>query len=173
MIQLHEKTLARIRDELLEVGQPPSVHFMRAAAEDDPFQGDVDARKRFEALFEVMFLMVTADGVVKDEERDALRGAVRGLTQHAMRTTQIEKLFAECEERSKQGRAARLAAITPTLKEDPALMDAAFSLAAALAFADSEIEDSENELINELAEALELDGERSEMLLEKLEAESD
>jgi uncharacterized tellurite resistance protein B-like protein len=173
MIQLREKTLARIRDELLEVGQPPSVHFIRAAADDDPFHGDVDAKLRFEALFEVMYLMVTADGVVKEAEREALRGAVRGLTAHAVRSAHIEKLFAQCDELVKQGRDVRLQAIAPALKEDEALVDAAFSLAAALAFADSEIEDAENELINSLAEVLGIDAERSERLLSKLEEESD
>lgn len=173
MIQLRDKTLARIRDELLEVGQPPSVHFMKAAAEDDPFAGDPDAKARFEALFEVMCLMVMADGKVTDSERDVLRGAVRGLTQHAVRTHHIEKLFEQCGELAKQGLEARLAAVAPTLKEDPALVDAAFSLAAALAFADSEIEDSENEVINALAEALELDGDRATELLNMLEAESE
>jgi len=173
MIQLQDKTLERIRDELLAVGQPPSVHFTKALAEDDPFHGDTDARDRFEALFEVMYLMVTADGVIADEERDVLRGAVRGLTEHAVRTVHIEKLFEKCGELVKQGRSARLSAIAPTLKSDPALVEAAFSLAAALAFADSEIEDSENELINEIAEVLELDAGRAEELLNQLETESE
>jgi tellurite resistance protein len=173
MIQLRDKTLARIRDELLEVGQPPSVHFMKAAADDDPFAGDPDAKARFEALFEVMCLMVTADGRVTDTERDVLRGAVRGLTQHAVRTHHIEKLFEQCAELAKQGVDARLSAVAPTLKEDPALADAAFSLAAALAFADDEIEDEENELINSLADKLELGDERTTELLNLLEAESE
>lgn len=173
MIQLRDKTLARIRDELLEVGQPPSVHFMRHAAEDDPFAGDPDAKERFEALFEVMCLMVMADGKVTDSERDVLRGAVRGLTEHAVRTHHIEKLFDKCTELAKQGLEARLAAVAPILKQDPALSDAAFSLAAALAFADSEIEDSENEVINALAEVLELDDDRTSELLNQLETESE
>lgn len=173
MIELRDKTLARIRDELLEVGQPPSVHFMRAAAEDDPFAGDPDAKARFEALFEVMCMMVMADGQVSPEERDVLRGAVRGLTQHAVRTAHIEKLFEQCTELAKQGTEVRLAALAPVLKEDPALADAAFSLAAALAFADSEIQDSENDLINSLADALELDGDHANGLLNLLENESE
>src|SRR5690606_32830910 len=60
MIALQDKTLRRIRDHLLEVGQPPSVHFMRASDVGDPFAGDPDARQRFEALFEAMYLMVVA-----------------------------------------------------------------------------------------------------------------
>ncbi len=172
MIQLQPSTLERIRDHLLEVGQPPSVHFMRHIADDDPFAGDPDAKQRFEALFEAMYLMVVADGEVAAAERDVLRGAVRGLTENSVRTAHIEKLFAECTERFAQGRDARLAAITPILKEDPVLADAAFSLASAIAFADSEIQDEENELINQLAELLEIDSDRADALLNQLEQDS-
>ena len=173
MITLQDKTLKRIRDELLEVGQPPSVHFMNVADVEDPFAGDPDAKRRFEALFEVMYLMVTADQNVADVEREVLRGAVRGLTEHAVRTKHIEKLFEQCAELAKQGVRTRLAAVAPILKEDPALVDAAFSLAAALAFADQEIQDSENELINDLADALGLDAARADDLLNQLEKESE
>lgn len=173
MIALQQKTLQRIRDHLLEVGQPPSVHFMRAQDIDDPFAGDPDARQRFEALFEAMYLMVVADGVVADAERDVLRGAVRGLTDNAVRTAHIEKLLEKCDGLLAQGVDARLAAIAPTLKDDPALSEAAFTLASAIAFADDDIADAENELINKLAEVLELDGERAEQLLNQLEEDSE
>src|ERR1700712_5026794 len=102
MIKLLPKTLERIRNHFREVGQPASVHFTRASeAMEDPFAGDEEASRRFQALFEVMYL---------------------------------------------EGREARLKAIAPTLKEDPALSEAAFSLAAAIAFADNEIKDEENDL---------------------------
>jgi tellurite resistance protein len=173
MIELQAKTLQRIRDHLLEVGQPPSVHFMHMRSDDEPFAGDPDGRARFEALFETMYLMIMADGEVADEEREVLRGAVRGLTNNAVRTAHIEKLFARMEELSQQGRAARLAAIAPILKEDPALTEAAFTLASAIAFADEEIKDEENELINQLAELLEIEPSRAEELLNQLESDAE
>lgn len=173
MIQLQPKTLQRIRDHLLDVGQPPSVHFMRVAADDDPFAGDPDGKARFEALFEAMYLMVVVDGEVADSEREVLRGAVRGLTDGSVRTHHIQKLFEKCDELVKQGIDKRIAAIAPTLKEDPALSEAAFSLASAIAFADSEIKDEENDLINELAGALDINGDRAEELLNQLEADSE
>ncbi len=173
MIQLQPKTLQRIRDHLLDVGQPPSVHFMRPPADDDPFAGDPDGKARFEALFEAMYLMVVVDGDVADAEREVLRGAVRGLTDGAVRTHHIEKLFEKCDGLLEQGVSRRIAAIAPILKEDPALSEAAFSLASAIAFADSEIKDEENDLINELAEALNIDGERAEELLNQLETDSE
>jgi tellurite resistance protein len=120
-----------------------------------------------------MFLMIAADGNVADEEREVLRGAVRGLTDNAVRSAHIEKLFEGCQKSLEaDGRDARLEAIAPILKEDPALTEAAFSLAAAIAFADDEIQDEENELINHLAEILGLEGERADELLNQLEEES-
>jgi uncharacterized tellurite resistance protein B-like protein len=174
MIRLQPKTLERIRNHFREVGQPASVSFTRPSAQlEDPFAGDEDAQRRFRALFEVMFLMIAADGVVAEEEFEVLRGAVRGLTDNAIRTAFIDKLLAECKERYKEGRDARLAEIAPILKEDPALVEAGFSLAAAIAFADSEIQDEENALINEIAEALDIDGDRADQLLSQLEEDSD
>jgi uncharacterized tellurite resistance protein B-like protein len=98
---------------------------------------------------------------------------VRGLTQHAVRTVHIEKLFEQCAELSRQGMKVRLAAIAPILTEDPALVEAAFSLSAAVAFADDVIDDAENELINDLSEALGIDAERADTLLNLLEQESE
>lgn len=171
MIQLNPKTLARIRDHLLDLGAPPSTHFLKAGADPDPFGGDPEAERRFGALFEAMFLMVVADGKVADEEREVLRGATRTLTDNAIRTAHIEKLFEECKGRLGEGVPARLEEIASVLKDDKALADAAFSLASAIAFADSEIEDEENELINDLAEALGLDADHADELLNQLEAD--
>ncbi len=172
MIRLQPKTLERIRNHFREVGEPASVRFTSPQQLDDPFAGDADASRRFDALFEVMFLMIAADGKVEDAEFEVLRGAVRGLTDNALRTAHIEKMLAECKARYEQGKEARLEAIAPILKEDPALTEAAFSLAAAIAFADNEIQDEENDLINELAEALDIEGDRAEELLAQLESDS-
>jgi uncharacterized tellurite resistance protein B-like protein len=173
MIKLKPKTLERIRDHFREVGQPASVAFTNAAAAvEDPFATDPDAGRRFRALFEAMFLMIGVDGDVAEAEREVLRGAVRGLTDNGVRTAYIDKLFADCQATVSQGVEARLAAIAPILQEDPALLEAAFSLAAAVAFADSDIKDEENELINQMADALGIEGDRAEELLSLLEDES-
>ena len=173
MIRLQPKTLERIRNHFREVGQPASVKFTSPAQLEDPFAGDPDAKRRFDALFESMFLMIAADNTIADEEYEVLRGAVRGLTDGAVRTAHIDQMIADCKERYSQGKDARLEVIAPVLKEDPALVEAAFSLAAAIAFADSEIKDEENDLINELAEALGIEGDRAEELLSQLETESE
>lgn len=177
MIQLQPKTLQRIRDKLLADGQAPSIAFSAAGVatrEADPFEGDDEARERFEALVEAMYLMMAADGDVGDAEREVLRGAVRDLTSNAIRSAHIDKLVARFSEaREKDGWEGRLAAISAPLTTDPVLAEAAFVLSAAIAFADSEIKDEENELINELAEALKIDSDRADELLNELEEDSD
>lgn len=172
MIKLQPKTLERIRDHFKEAGQPASVAFTRPSQIDDPFAGDPDAKRRFEALFESMFLMIGADGDVAESEREVLRGAVRGLTDNAVRTVHIDKMVDECKARIGEGIPARLAAIAQILQEDEALVEAAFSLSAAVAFADSDIKDEENALINQMAEAFGISSDRAEELLNLLENES-
>jgi tellurite resistance protein len=81
-------------------------------------------------------------------------------------------LFEQCDKTVKEGVDKRVASIAPVLKEDPALTEAAFSLASAIAFADEEIKDEENELINSLADALELDAGAADALLNQLEEDS-
>jgi uncharacterized tellurite resistance protein B-like protein len=167
MIQLDPKALQQIRDHLLELGAPPSTNFLTAGEDaPDPFGGDPESERRFEALFEAMYLMVVADGDVADAEREVLRGAMRTLTANAIRTAHIDKMFAACKERLAGATVAeRIAEIAPILKGDKVLVEAAFSLASAIAFADEEIADAENNLINDLAEALDIDADRADELL--------
>lgn len=173
MIKLQAQTLERIRNHFREMGQPASIHFMASAStSDDPFATDPEAKARFEALFEAMFLMVSSDGNIEDREFEVIRGAVRGLTDNGVRTTYIDKLIAECQARTAQGRQNRVLAIAPILKQDSVLVEAAFSLSAACAFADDKIGEEENQLINEFADSLGLSAERAEELLDQLQHES-
>ena len=55
------------------------------------------------------------------------------------------------------------------LKGDRMAAEAAFVLAAAMVFADRKIADEENETLNELAELLDIDGDRANALLDQLE----
>jgi uncharacterized tellurite resistance protein B-like protein len=170
MIQLDPKTLTRIRDHLLDLGAPPSTKFLTAGEGDaDPFGGDPEPESRFGALFETMYLMVVADGDVAAAERDVLRGAMRTLTANSIRTAQIDAMFDTCKEKLDGASiAGRIADIAPILKNDKVLLEAAFSLAAAIAFADEDIHDAENDLINDLAEAFDIDSERADELLNEI-----
>ena len=125
---------------------------------------------RIEPLAEVMFLMMAADGNVADVEREVLRGAVRGLSNDEIRSgtinVMLEKFDAELKE---AGREARLEELADALKDDAPSAEGAFVLAAAVAYADDEITDDENALINELDERLGIADERANELLDALD----
>jgi tellurite resistance protein len=173
MIRLQPQTLAKLRDRLQERGQRPSLLLTGPEALerlDHPFAGDEEAIVQFEALVEAMFLMMAADGQLAAEEREVLKGAVRELTQNKLRSAQIEQLVEDCTARlAADGQAKRLAAITEVLAPEPIVAEAAFVLSAAMAFADSEIADAENDLLNEFAEKLGIDADRANGLLDELE----
>ena len=121
-------------------------------------------------LCEAMYLMMSADGSVGNEEREVLKGALRNLAGDAIRSTHIENMVAEATKRADaQGREARLKEVVAVLHEDKARAEVAFVLAAAIAFADNAIADEENETLNELAEGLGIDEARANELLDDVE----
>ncbi len=121
-------------------------------------------------LCEAMYLMMSADGSVGDEEKEVLKGALRNLAGDAIRSTHIDKMVADATKRADdQGREARLKEVVATLHEDKARAEVAFVLAAAIAFADNAIADEENETLNELAEGLGIDEARANELLDDVE----
>ena len=172
MIQVNTAAIAKLRDRLLETGGPPSVlatgpEAMRAA---HPLAGDDDAVALFDAAFEAMFIMLSADGNISQAEKDVLRGAIRELTAGAVRTADIDRMSGECQGRlGKDGAEKRLESVAAALKKDASAAEAAFVLAAAMAFADQEIADEENETLNSFADLLGIDVDRANELLDQLE----
>ena len=121
-------------------------------------------------LCEAMYLMMSADGTVGNEEREVLKGALRNLAGDAIRSTHIESMLAAATKRvEEEGREARLKEVVAVLHEDKARAEVAFVLAAAIAFADNAIADEENETLNELAEGLGIDEARANELLDDVE----
>lgn len=173
MIRLQPQTLAKLRDRLQESGQRPSLLLTGPEALErleHPFAGDEEAIVQFEALVESMFLMMAADGQLAAEEREVLKGAVRELTSSKLRSAQIDKLVDDGAARlAADGQAKRLAAIAELLKPEPIVAEAAFVLSAAMAFADDDIADAENELLNDFADQLGIDADRANALLDELE----
>jgi tellurite resistance protein len=172
MLKLENQTVARLRDRLKERGERPSLFATDLSA---LAQSNVpaDVLLRFDALCEVMFLMASADGKVSPEEEDTLRGAIRELSEGNVRSQHIRSMMEGAQSRlAKEGLDARIKAVADKLHDD-ASADAAFVLAAAVAFADDKIEDSENEVLNQLAEALGMDADHAESLLDEMQAESE
>jgi tellurite resistance protein len=168
MLRIDDTTVAGLRDRLKERGERPSLFAMDLAA---LARNDVppDVLLRFDALCEVMFLMAMADGTLAESEEDTLRGAIRELSDGTVRSVHIRSMTEGAQARlAKEGSAARVKAVAAKLRDDPPTAEAAFALAAAIAFADDEIADEENALLNDFAEALGLDAEAAEQLLDEL-----
>jgi tellurite resistance protein len=74
---------------------------------------------------------------------------------------------------AEQGRDARLQEIASEIAEETSEAEGAFALSAAIALADDEITDEENEFINQLAEWFGIVPERAAEILDQLEEDKD
>lgn len=169
MLNLQNETIALLRDRLKERGERPSLFATDLSALK---QTDVpaDVLLRFDALCEAMFLMAKADGKLDAAEADTLKGALRELSDNTVRSHHIQKMMEAAEERlAKDGLEARIKAVADKLQHDEGSAEAAFVLAAAIAFADNEIADEENEMLNNFADALGIDGDQANALLDEMQ----
>ncbi|MFO0673157.1 MAG: TerB family tellurite resistance protein [Polyangiaceae bacterium] len=168
MIWLSNSTLSRLHDQLRVRGQRLSVALPPGASPD--LIETLSMTAEYGALAEAMFLMMSADGQVTNDEREVLRGALRNLSNDALRSALIDTMLDDAAKRiADEGREARMAAVTEELGGDRERAEVAFVLAAAIAFADSTIADEENEAIAAFAEALGIDEERANALLDAVE----
>lgn len=169
-IQIETPAIRSLRDRLLETGGAPSVMAQEGAANAAEVLGDATAAALLEATIEAMVIMLASDGSTSDEERDLLRGAVRELTAGGVRSAEIDRIFDRSLDRIRDGGAdARLAATADVLKGEKVAAEAAFVLSAAMAFADAEIADEENETLNRFADLLGIEEARANELLDQLE----
>lgn len=171
MIWLSNSTVARLRDQLQQRGQRPSL-----VAPDPNMSPDavelMNILAEYGPLCEAMYLMMSADGRIGNEERDVLKGALRNLSGDTIRTAHMEAMLdAAGKNVADQGRAARMQEVVAQLHEDRARAEVAFVLAAAIAFADNAIADEENETLNDFAEGLGIEEGRANQLLDEVEAD--
>jgi len=173
-MKIQTATIARLRDALLKSGRRPSMVtssayeiLTREGLLTPEEAGSID---RVEPLAETMFLMMAADGTLAEAERDAVRGAIRGLTDNLLRTGTINVMLEGYEKRlATSGRDARLQEIAEAIAEDPNEAEGAFLLAAAVALADDDVSDEEDAFINQLAEWFGISATRATELLDQLE----
>jgi uncharacterized tellurite resistance protein B-like protein len=175
MFRIDTDAIVALRDRLLEAGGTPSdlaqgPESGPAAEEpENPLSGDADGFALFEAAVEAMVLMLAADGVVREEERTVLRGAVHELTAGSVGPAEVDRLADAASERiADQGANRRLAALANTLNKERLAAEAAFVLAAAMAYADRSIAEQENAMLSRLADALSIDEARANELLVQL-----
>jgi tellurite resistance protein len=172
-MRIHTATIARLRDSLLQSGRRPSI-IMSPAYETLARSGllspeETIAIERVDPLAETMYLMMVADGHISDVERDAIRGAIRGLAGNLIRTGTINVMLETFAGKlHEHGREVRLREIAEALSDYPHEAEGAFSLAAAIALADDSVRESENELINQLAECFGIPLKRANEILDEL-----
>jgi tellurite resistance protein len=176
-MKIQTRTIERLKNALLESGRRPSA-VLSTAYETLARAGllspeETIALERVDPLAETMFLMMSADGKVADAERDAVRGAIRGLTDEVLHTGTINVMLEKYATRlADQGRNARLQEIAEAIAGDRSETEGAFALAAAVALADDEVADEENELIEQLAVWFGIDETRAAEILDKLEEDA-
>jgi uncharacterized tellurite resistance protein B-like protein len=174
VMKIETATIQRLSDSLLQSGRRPSgvlsSAYQTLTRENLLSDEEMAALTRVDPLAETMFLMMSADGLLAEEERDAIRGAIRGLTNDVLHSGTIQVMLETFERRLKeQGREQRLQHIASAISDEPTDAEGAFALAAAVALADESVADEENELINQLAERFGISPERADQLLDQLE----
>jgi tellurite resistance protein len=136
---------------------------------DPSFVKDLDDVK-LEALIEMMYLAATADGEFTDVEREDFVRHAEELTLHVANTDRLDAIVERAREaQSRDGRDARLAAVTARLP-DAGARRLALALAIRVTASDGVIRTSERELIMETAEALGIDGESAADLVRDIAA---
>jgi len=169
MIWLSSSTLVRLRDQLQQRGQRPSIVAPDPSMSPENVE-QLTINAEYGPLCEAMYLMMSADGTVGTEEREVLKGALRNLSGDSIRSAHIESMLDDAGKRVvDEGREKRMKEVVASLQEDKACAEVAFVLAAAIAFADNAIADEENETLNSLAEGLGIDEARANELLDDVE----
>jgi tellurite resistance protein len=173
-MKIQTVTITRLRDALLQSGRRPSM-MLSSAYETLTREGllspeELSALNRVDPLAETMFLMMAADGTLADQELDAVRGAIRGLTDNTLRSGTIKVMLENYQQRlTQESREERLREIAEEISEDVNEAEGAFALAAAVALADDSVTDEENAFINQLAEWFGISEQRAAEILDQLE----
>jgi len=173
-MKIETATIRRLRDALLESGRragsvmsPAYETLARAGLLSDDEQ---TALRRVDPLAETLFIMMAADGKITVQERDAMRGAIRGLAGDVLHEGTIQVMLEQYEKAlAKEGRESRLRALGSSLSSQPSAAEGAFALAAAVALADDEVADEERSLVNQIREWFGITSERASIILHQLD----
>lgn len=173
-MKIETATIRRLRDALLESGRRAST-VMSPAYETLARAGMLSddertALSRVDSMAETLFLMMAADGKVTESERDALRGAIRGLAGDVLHAGTINVMLEHYERAlSSEGREARLRSLGAMLANIPAAAEGAFALAAAVALADGEVADEERALVDQIREWFGITVDRASVILHQVD----
>ncbi|MEM6581196.1 MAG: TerB family tellurite resistance protein [Pseudomonadota bacterium] len=149
-MNLDTVTIQRLRNALLDEGRAPD--------DDDVEVHDTEEQHRaflekFTPFAQTMFLVAMADGDEDPAEIDALRGAMRILTENRIPDTELLDILDNCRESVRQSSIeACLYGIGTQLCADRLDRETAFTLAAAVALADGKVTMSESDILQFVAE---------------------
>jgi tellurite resistance protein len=172
-MKIETSTIRRLRDALLKSGRRPST-VMSPAFETLARAGILSdeervAVTRVDPVAETLVLMIAADGKITQSEREAVRGALRGLTDNVLHDGTIDAMIASYQGAlAKEGREARLRHVADHLAEHPSDAESAFTLAAAVALADDDVDAEERQLVTQLASWFGIAPERAAVILDQL-----
>lgn len=143
---LDTAVIARLRDQLLSRGVPSLLPAPGASLDAlAPYQRA--ALARVTPLAELLFLVMSADGDAHSSEVDALRGALRTLTDGLLRGAAADQLVEQFREGlDREGLEGRMEAVTARLSADREDAEVAVMLAAAVALADGRVDPGEHAL---------------------------
>ena len=161
--------IRRLRDALVEGGRLQAAEVQRG---DRPTSvGRLAALDRVAPFVETMYLMMMADGQGGKQEQEAIRGAMRVLTQGLLDDEGLAELVGHIEQQVlDQGVEARLQAIGSRICADRLDRETAFSLAAATALADDKVVTEESLLVSSIAEWFGVSGKRCREILQEFES---
>lgn len=152
-ISLHPSLTQRVRALIADRGRHSLV------PEDPRFEGVCPTPEmaavlnRVAPIAEALYLMMSADGMCSFDERIALRGALRTITDDELSKPAITALLAKFDASLEaQGLQERLSRVAAQIAGDRADSKVAVELAAALILADGEPTDDERDMLQQLAE---------------------
>jgi tellurite resistance protein len=118
----------------------------------------IEIVQEYSIICEAMYLIMLADGRVRNVEREVLRGALEVLSNGRVRTAHMESLLDAAALRvADQGVERRLQAVVKDLADDPIRSETALVLCAAVAAADGQVTKEEQAILERLAQELAID----------------
>jgi uncharacterized tellurite resistance protein B-like protein len=155
--------IRRLRDALVKGGRLADDLGDSGVRQDERHRAAV---QRVSPMIEVMYLMMAIDGTVGSEERMAIHGAIKLLTDSGVANSELNEMLNEFGALAQQeGVEARLQAIGHRISRDKLDRETAFSLAAAVAMADDQVAEEETLLVRSVADWFGISSQRCDELL--------
>ena len=147
------RRIQQLRDRLLRRGERPTISSTWSLSQAPP-----SAQAAYERILpyaEAIYLVIAADGVHTPEERDALLGAIRYLTEGELGAQAADHMIARFQnDLERDGLEVRLDDVASRVYGEPEDRELALSLAAAAAAAGGQTGPTEERTIEGLAERL-------------------